>query len=181
MKIVIIGAGIGGLATALSLEAAGFTDIEIYERTTEIRGLGVGLNLLPHALRELTELGLADRIAALGVAPQTLSYMNRQGQLIWREPRGIQAGYRWPQLSVHRGRLQLALRDAVAERLGDVIRLGHRLVDVRPGDGGQEVAVFDTGTGPVDAAADLIVGADGIHSALRALRYPAEGPHRGVA
>ncbi|MFJ4046256.1 flavin-dependent oxidoreductase [Microbacterium sp. NPDC089987] len=176
MKIVIVGAGIGGLATALSLEAAGFRDIEIHERTTEIRGLGVGLNLLPHAIRELTELGLDDRISTLGVAPATLSYMNRQGQLIWSEPRGVEAGYRWPQLSVHRGRLQLALRDAVIERLGDVIRLGHRLIDVRTGDHGREIARFENADGlKVEAEGDVIVGADGIHSALRALRYPAEG------
>lgn len=175
MKIVIVGAGIGGLAAALSLDAAGFTDIEIHERSTEIRGLGVGLNLLPHALRELTELGIADRIEALGVAPRTLSYMNRHGQLIWSEPRGLDAGYRWPQLSVHRGRLQLALRDAVLERLGDVIHLGHRLTDVKQTDAGGEIAVFDTTEGPQEVAADLIIGADGIHSALRALRYPAEG------
>ena len=175
MKIVIVGAGIGGLATALSLEAAGLRDIEIHERSSEIRGLGVGLNLLPHALRELSELGIADRIAALGVAPRTLSYMNRHGQLIWSEPRGIDAGYRWPQLSVHRGELQLALRDAVIERLGDVIQLGHRLTGVRQTDAGTEVAIFETADGPLEVEADVIVGADGIHSSLRALRYPAEG------
>lgn len=175
MKIVIAGAGIGGLAAALSLEAAGFRDIEIHERSSEIRGLGVGLNLLPHAIRELTELGLDDRIRALGVAPATLSYLNRHGQLIWSEPRGVAAGYRWPQLSVHRGRLQLALRDAVIERLGEVIRLGSRLVDVRPA-GDREVARFENRDGSsVDVEADLLIGADGIHSALRTLRYPEEG------
>lgn len=175
MKIVIVGAGIGGLATALSLEAAGFRDVTVYERSSELRGLGVGLNLLPHAIRELTELGLADRIGELGVAPRTLSYLNRHGQLIWSEPRGVDAGYRWPQLSVHRGQLQLALRDAVEERLGDVIRLGHRLIDVQTTDAGAERALFASADGTVQADADVVVGADGIHSALRALRYPAEG------
>ncbi|MFJ4165585.1 FAD-dependent monooxygenase [Microbacterium sp. NPDC089698] len=175
MRIGIIGAGIGGLATALSLEAAGFRDITVHERTDAIRGLGVGLNLLPHAIRELTELGLRDRVEALGVAPETLVYMNRFGQHIWSEPRGLAAGYRWPQLSVHRGRLQLALRDAVVERLGDVIRLGHRLVDVQGEDDGSETVRFATGDGETTAAYDLVIGADGIHSALRALRYPAEG------
>jgi len=175
MRIGIIGAGIGGLATALSLEAAGFRDITVHERTDRIRGLGVGLNLLPHAIRELTELGLRDRVEALGVAPETLVYMNRFGQHIWSEPRGLAAGYRWPQLSVHRGRLQLALRDAVVERLGDVIRLGHRLVDVRPEDDGSETVRFATADGETTATYDLVIGADGIHSALRAQRYPAEG------
>ena len=178
MKIVIVGAGIGGLITALSLEAAGFRDIEIYERSSAIRGLGVGLNLLPHALRELSELGIADQITEIGVAPRTLAYFTRQGQEIWSEPRGLDAGYRWPQLSVHRGRLQLALRDAVQERLGGVIRLGHRLVEVQPTETGQERARFATSTAEHTAEADLVVGADGIHSTLRAQRYPDEGAPR---
>ena len=175
MRIGIIGAGIGGLATALSLEAAGFRDVTVHERTDELRGLGVGLNLLPHAIRELTELGLRDRVEALGVAPETLVYWNRFGQDIWSEPRGLAAGYRWPQLSVHRGRLQLALRDAVAERFGDVIRLGHRLIGVQGAAEGSETVRFATAEGEIAASYDLVIGADGIHSALRALRYPAEG------
>ena len=174
MRIVIAGAGIGGLAAALSLEAAGFRDITIHERARQLRGLGVGINLLPHAMRELTELGLADRIAALGVPPTTLAYFNRFGQPIWSEPRGREAGYRWPQLSVHRGRLQLALRDAVVERLGDVIRLDHRLESVV--DGADAVtARFETSDGTVEVEADALIGADGIHSALRAIRYPDDG------
>jgi 2-polyprenyl-6-methoxyphenol hydroxylase-like FAD-dependent oxidoreductase len=172
MRIVIVGAGIGGLAAALSLEAAGFRDIRIFERSAEVRGLGVGINLLPHAMRELTELGLADRVAALGVTPTTLAYFNRLGQPIWSEPRGIEAGYRWPQLSVHRGRLQLALLDAVRERLGDVVALDHRLAGI---DDQTTTARFETPRGQVDATADVIVGADGIHSALRRLRYPRDG------
>ncbi|QAB18207.1 flavin-dependent oxidoreductase [Leucobacter muris] len=178
MKIVIAGAGIGGLITALSLEAAGFTDITVAERTPEIRGLGVGVNLLPHAVRELTELGVADRIAALGVEPGTLSYYNRHGQPIWSESRGRDAGYAWPQLSVHRGRLQLELRDLVEERLGDVIRLGHRLVDLREGADGRPgaTAVFELTDGSrTELSGDLVIAADGIHSAARKLFYPDEG------
>ncbi|WP_242492190.1 flavin-dependent oxidoreductase [Agromyces binzhouensis] len=174
VNVVIVGAGIAGLATALSLEAAGIRDIRIFERASEIRGLGVGINLLPHAVRELTELGAADRIEALGVAPSRLAYYNRLGQPIWSEPRGLDAGYRWPQLSVHRGRLQLALVDLVRERLGEVIETGHRLVDVSEGADAVS-ATFDTAAGPVDATGDLVIGADGIHSALRAIRYPDEG------
>jgi 2-polyprenyl-6-methoxyphenol hydroxylase-like FAD-dependent oxidoreductase len=174
MRIVIVGAGIGGLATALSLHEAGFEDIQVFDRVPEIRGLGVGINLLPHAMRELTELGLADRISALGVAPASLSYYNRHGQLIWSEPRGLEAGYRWPQLSVHRGRLQLALLDAVQERLGDVVRTDHRLVDISE-RGDVDVARFATAHDEVEVPADVIVGADGIHSAVRALHHPADG------
>ncbi|KJL20355.1 3-hydroxybenzoate 6-hydroxylase 1 [Microbacterium oxydans] len=175
MKIIIIGAGIGGLAAALSLHDAGFRDITVYERSSRIRGLGVGINLLPHALRELSELGVADDIAALGVAPTTLSYFTRRGQPIWSEPRGLAAGYRWPQLSVHRGRLQLTLRDLVEERLVEPIRLGHRLIGIASNADGTETARFATADGDHEVTADVIVGADGIHSASRALRYPDEG------
>ena len=174
MKIVIVGAGIGGLLTALSLHHAGFDDIEVYERSSEIRGLGVGINLLPHAVRELTELGIVDDIAALGVEPTTLAYFNRFGQPIWSEPRGTAAGYSWPQLSVHRGRLQLTLRDLVEQRLGGVIRTGHRVVSVEDRADGS-TAHFDTPSGPVAVDADLVIAADGIHSAVRAERYPSEG------
>lgn len=175
MRIIIVGAGIAGLAAAVSLHEAGLRDIAVYERSASIRGLGVGINLLPHALRELTELGVADTIAELGVSPSTLAYFNRFGQPIWSEPRGIEAGYRWPQLSVHRGRLQLALRDLAEARLAEPIRLGHRLVDVTSNRDGTETVRFATGEGEIEATADVVIGADGIHSALRGLRYPDEG------
>lgn len=175
MKMIIVGAGIAGLAAAISLHEAGLRDITVYERSTAIRGLGVGINLLPHAVRELTELGVADRIAEIGVEPRTLAYYNRHGQAVWDEPRGVDAGYRWPQLSVHRGRLQLALRDLADERLSEPIRLDHRLIDVTGNADGTETARFTTSGGTVEATADVIIGADGIHSAIRALRYPAEG------
>lgn len=171
MRILIIGAGIAGPVTALSLEAAGFKDIVIAERSEQIRGLGVGVNLLPHAVREFTELGIVDRIAALGVEPNTLSYFNRQGQQIWSEPRGRAAGYEWPQLSVHRGRLQVELNELVKERLGDIYRLGHKLVDVQG-----NTAVFELPDGSrEEIVADVIVAADGIHSAARKLQFPSEG------
>lgn len=170
MRIVIAGAGIGGLTTALSLHAAGFTEVTVHERADALRPLGVGLNLLPHAVRELTELGLGDRIAGLGVAPGTLAYYNRHGQPIWSEPRGLEAGYKWPQLSVHRGRLQMELLAAVRERLGpDTIHTGHQLLAV------QNQASFATADGDLTVAADLVIGADGIGSALRRQWYPGEG------
>ncbi|MFC4071062.1 flavin-dependent oxidoreductase [Actinoplanes subglobosus] len=172
MRIVIVGAGIGGLTAALSLHAAGFSQVTVHERADVLRPLGVGLNLLPHAVRELTELGLGERIARLGVAPGTLAYYNRHGQPIWSEPRGRDAGYHWPQLSVHRGRLQTELLAAVRERLGDVVHTGHRLLTV-PDRGGS--AVFATADGELTVAADLVVAADGIHSALRRQWYPDEG------
>lgn len=176
MRIAILGGGIGGLAAALSLDAAGFRDITVYERTPQIRGLGVGINLLPHALRELTELGLADRIERIGVAPRTLSYYTRRGQRIWTEPRGIGAGYDWPQVSVHRGRLQLELLAAVRERLGDIVRLDHQLVGLRS-TGDVEKLQLVTAGGPVEVDADVVIGADGIHSTLRKILHPGQpGP-----
>jgi 2-polyprenyl-6-methoxyphenol hydroxylase-like FAD-dependent oxidoreductase len=157
VQITIAGAGIGGLATALSLHAAGFEDVTVHEATREIRPLGVGINLLPHAVRELTELGLAGRLAEIAVPTAELAYFNRHGQAIWSEPRGLAAGYRWPQYSVHRGRLQMLLLDAVRERLGArAVRTSSRITGLRH-DG------------------DLLVGADGIHSAVRAALFPGEG------
>jgi 2-polyprenyl-6-methoxyphenol hydroxylase-like FAD-dependent oxidoreductase len=175
MRIIIVGAGIGGLATAISLHEVGLRDVTVYERSSAIRGLGVGINLLPHAMRELSELGIADAISAEGVTPRTLRYFSRHGQEIWSEPRGEDAGYRWPQLSVHRGRLQLALRDLAEARLAEPIRLGHRLIATNSNADGTETARFATDDGSVEQTADVIIGADGIHSALRSLRYPEEG------
>jgi 2-polyprenyl-6-methoxyphenol hydroxylase-like FAD-dependent oxidoreductase len=175
MRIVIVGAGIGGLTTALSLHAAGFRDVVVYERVEELRALGVGINVLPHAVRELTELALGDEIAALGVAPSTLSYGNRFGQSIWNEPRGLDAGYLWPQISIHRGELLLALARAVRDRLGsDAIRLGSTLVRVEDAPDA-DIAVFATRDGELRIAADVIVAADGIHSVFRRQHYPDEG------
>lgn len=181
MKIVIVGAGIGGLATALSLGRAGFDDVTVVERAGELRPLGVGINLLPHAVRELTELGLADAVAAIGVAPRRLSYFNRFGQPVWSEPRGLEAGYRWPQLSVHRGEFQLLLAGEVRRRFGaHAIRLGWRATGVEhavPTASGrrEQVRFTDAAGSELVLQADVVVAADGIHSAIRAQANPAEG------
>ncbi|MFZ0248472.1 MAG: flavin-dependent oxidoreductase [Acidimicrobiales bacterium] len=169
-RAVVIGAGIGGLAAALSLHEVGL-DVDVFESSPELRPLGVGINLLPHAVRELHALGLFERLEAHAIAPATLIYCTKHGQEIWREPRGVAAGYPWPQLSLHRGTLQEVLRDAVTERLGpDALHLGRRLVGVS-GSAQQPRAEFDDG----DVEADLVVAADGIHSTVRAQRYPDEG------
>ncbi len=176
MNVVIAGAGIGGLTAALALHAAGITHVDIYESTAELRPLGVGINLLPHAVRELTELGLAGPLAEIGVPTSTLSYFNRYGQEIWSEPRGFGAGYHWPQYSIHRGRLQLMLRDVVLARLGsDSLHLGHKVDDVQ--DEGARTSVRITGADGTTSriVADVVIAADGIHSAVRRQRYPDEG------
>lgn len=172
MRVLIAGGGIGGLTLALSLHEAGI-DCEVFEQTEEIRPLGVGINVLPHAMRELTELGLQDRVVAAGIATRELAYANRFGQMIWSEPRGRLAGYAWPQVSIHRGRLHMLLLEAARERLGAArIHLGARLESFDQ-DARGVTARFANGTG---ARGDVLVAADGIHSATRARFYPDEGP-----
>ena len=117
MKAIIVGGGIGGLATALMLHDKGIR-CEVYEQAEAIRELGVGINTLPHAIAELGRLGLLDRLDAVAIRTYELFYLNRFGQEIWREPRGLDAGYEVPQFSIHRGRLQGVIREAVMERLG---------------------------------------------------------------
>ncbi|MDI2132164.1 flavin-dependent oxidoreductase [Yinghuangia seranimata] len=173
MRVVVAGGGIGGLTAALSLHAAGITDVTVLEAAPEIRPLGVGINLLPHSVRELTELGLADRLAELGVRTGELAYFSRHGQGIWSEPRGVAAGYRWPQFSVHRGRLQMMLLDAVRERLGEAaVRTGAAVESYEDTATGARVRLADGGH--VDA--DLLIAADGIRSAIRRQLFPSEGP-----
>jgi len=171
IRVAVVGAGIGGLAAALSLHQVG-ADVVIFDSVSELRPLGVGINLLPHAVRELEDLDLLDQLRTRSLAPELLIYCTRRGQEIWREPRGIAAGYPWPQLSIHRGTLQQVLLEAFVDRLGpNALHLGHRLVriDDRPV---RPVAVFEQG----EVEADLVVAADGIDSVARAQRYPDEGP-----
>src|SRR6478609_9042023 len=108
MKILIVGGGIGGLVAGLSLQMQGH-DVHVFESVEEIKPLGVGINLLPHCVRVLTHLGLLEKIEHEAVETRELIYANRYGQLFWREPRGRFAGYKWPQLSVHRGKFQICL------------------------------------------------------------------------
>ncbi len=178
MTVIIAGGGIGGLVTALSLHQADIP-CRIYESVARIAPLGVGINLLPHAVRELTELGLADRVAAAGIATERLAYFSRHGQEIWSEPRGRAAGYHWPQVSIHRGELQMLLYDAVVERLGAAaIHSGHHLAAWQDNGGTIEARFVDRQTGADRAVVtgDLLIAADGIHSAGRRSVAPEEGP-----
>ncbi len=173
LECLVVGAGIGGLATALSLHEIG-VNVEVFEATRELRPLGVGINLLPHAALELEALGLLEELGKRSVAPALLVYCTKRGQEIWREPRGVAAGYPWPQLSIHRGVLQEVMLEALIERAGPgVLHLGRELVRIDDG-GGHPVAVFEGGR----VEADVVVAADGIHSVVRAQRFPAEGPPR---
>lgn len=178
MTVLIIGGGIAGLTTALSLHQIG-VDCRVFESVATIEPLGVGINTLPHAVRELTELGLLDRLAATGIQTAELAYFSRRGQPIWREQRGREAGYNWPQFSIHRGELQMILLDAARERLGpDRILTGHHLSRWEETATGVRAWFTDRRTGadlgPVEGS--LLIAADGIHSTVRASLYPNEGP-----
>ncbi len=180
MKVVIAGGGIGGLAAALVLHEVGI-EVAVFEAVRTPTPLGVGINLLPHAVAELDKLGILDELLPLGVPTAELCYANRHGQFVWREARGAAAGYPEPQLSVHRGRLQLALLDIARRRLGDsAISTGCKVVGFdQPSSGALELDVLDRHR---DAhfreTADVLIGADGIHSTVRTFLHPGEGPPR---
>ena len=141
------------MALALSLRDAGVEDVDVYESTSTVNELGVGINVLPHAVRELTELGLLDDLYAIGIPTAELVYYSRHGQRIWGEPRGLAAGYRWPQLSVHRGELLGVLYRVVLERLGpERVHTGHHLVRFGQEEGGPVWGEF------VDRATNASVG-----------------------
>ncbi|WP_151447353.1 FAD-dependent monooxygenase [Lacisediminimonas profundi] len=170
MDIAISGAGIGGLTAALSLHAAGQRNVTVFEAAPQLRQVGVGLNLPPHAVRELAELGLGDQLERAGIRTAELAYYDPAGKLIWAESRGTEAGYRWPQYSIHRGKLQDLLAQAVRERLGQgAIRTGIRLSTATTrADGRVEFHGTDVQAGTrLSFEADLLVAADGIRSALR--------------
>ncbi|MFD0383365.1 FAD-dependent monooxygenase [Streptomyces stramineus] len=171
MRVLIAGAGIGGLTAALALHAAGI-ESSLVEGARELRPLGVGINLLPHAVRELTDLGLGDDLARIGVAITELNYCDRSGTTLFTEKRGLAGGYDRPQYAVHRGRLQMLLLSAVRERLGpDAVRTGVRVTGFTQDAGSVRALAGDT-----EIAADVLVGADGLHSAVRAQLHPRQGP-----
>src|SRR5688500_18144831 len=127
MRVMIAGGGVGGLTLALSLHERG-VPCAVFEAAPEVRELGVGINTLPHAIRELAALGLLPALDAAAIRTRELRYLNRFGQEIWVERRGMYAGHEVPQFSIHRGRLHGVLWRAAAERLGDAVQTGRRLV-----------------------------------------------------
>ncbi|NUP81993.1 MAG: flavin-dependent oxidoreductase, partial [Nonomuraea sp.] len=170
---MIVGGGIGGLTTALSLAAAGL-ECEVVDAAAALRPLGVGINLQPHAVRELTELGLGGELAALGVETSFMTFADRHGNVILALPRGRSAGYRWPQYSIHRGELQMALLAAVEKRVGPV-RTGVRLTGFEQ-DGDEVLVRLRQGGELLEERVDVLVGADGVQSSVRALLHPDGDP-----
>lgn len=169
--VLIAGAGVGGLALALSLHERG-VPCTVFEAAEEIRQLGVGINVLPHAVGEMATLGLLPALDAVGVRTHELHYLNRFGQRVLVEKRGLHAGHAVPQFSIRRGHLHGVLLAAARERLGAAaVRTGHRLVGYDQDEGGV-TARFEGGR---SARGAVLVGADGIHSRLRAILHPSDG------
>src|SRR3954467_11710863 len=168
MKAIIVGGGVGGLVTALMLHARGI-DCEIYEQADAIRELGVGINTLPHAIKELKELGLLERLDWVAIRTYELFYLNRFGQEVWHELRGTDAGFDVPQFSIHRGKLQNVIYQATRARLGESrVHPGHRLAPFQQDEAGVTAYFFDrNGSHIRTAQGDVLIGADGIHSLVR--------------
>ena len=184
MTIAIIGGGIGGLTLALALHQHGLA-CDVYEAVPEIREIGVGITLLPHAMRELAGLSLQAELEAAGIENLESVYFNRYGQYIYREARGRHAGYALPEIGIHRGKLHRILYDAAVQRLGaGRLHTGHRCVRVEQGeiDGspGEHAPVIlhfaDTATGAqlAPVKAEVVVACDGVNSTLRKQFYPDE-------
>ncbi|CAM5233767.1 Flavin-dependent oxidoreductase OS=Streptomyces alboniger OX=132473 GN=CP975_12045 PE=4 SV=1 [Streptomyces alboniger] len=178
IDVLVAGAGIGGLTAALSLHAAGI-GVRVVDAVDELRPVGVGVELLPYAVGELTQLGLGGELAATAVAPEAAVHFDRHGHRVGSEPCGLALGHPWPQYSLHRGALQLMLLDAVRDRLGEhAVQTGTAFVRLAEREGaGLRVILRDVARGrEYGVRARALVGADGLHSAVRATLHPGEGP-----
>jgi 2-polyprenyl-6-methoxyphenol hydroxylase-like FAD-dependent oxidoreductase len=174
MQVAIVGGGICGLSLALNLHKRGI-DCRVYERAPEIKALGVGITLLPHAMREFTALGLGDQLLAAGIENRESRFYNRFGQIIYKEPRGKFAGYQYPEVGIHRGNLHVILYDAVRKTLGpDAVVTDCEATAVEQDDTGATVHFKQTSTGETrdSVRADVVIACDGIGSALRKQFYP---------
>jgi len=177
MTVIIAGGGIGGLSLGLSLHQLGI-HFHIVEAVSHVKPLGVGINLQPHAVRELFELGLENKLDGIGLRTEEVAYFSSQGQLIWSEPRGMEAGYRWPQYSIHRGELQFLLYRELLARCGpEVITTGAALTGWQEDALGVVVQLENRKTRDKleDLHGQVLIGADGINSTVRGMLFPDEG------
>jgi 2-polyprenyl-6-methoxyphenol hydroxylase-like FAD-dependent oxidoreductase len=173
MTIAIIGAGIAGLSLALNLKQKGIP-ARVFERVPEVSEIGVGITLLPHAMREFTALGLGDALQARGIENLESCFYNRFGQLLYKEPRGKYAGYQYPEVGIHRGKLHLVLFNAARDRLGAAaITTNRTCVGVEQDATGVTVRFTETTSGAVAEPfrADAVIACDGINSAIRRQFY----------
>ncbi len=174
MTVIVSGAGIGGLSMALTCHQLGIP-VKVYEQVADITPLGVGINLQPHAVREIFELGLAAEIDAIGLRTKEVAYFAKTGLPIHAESRGTWAGYKWPQYSIHRGALQMMLLKAVQDRLGSgAVETGAAISNVVQTADGVRFSVNRGGRVTTETGT-VMIGADGLHSNIRAQFYPAEG------
>jgi len=174
MTVIVSGAGIGGLTVALTCHELGIP-VKAFEQVKDITPLGVGINLQPHAVREIYELGLEAEIEAIGLRTKEVAYFSKKGLPIHAEARGTWAGYRWPQYSIHRGELQMMLLAAVRERLGEeAVETGAAVVGFEETADGVRVEVDRDGKITSETGA-VLIGADGLHSKIRAQFFPDEG------
>ncbi|WP_315751948.1 MULTISPECIES: flavin-dependent oxidoreductase [unclassified Bradyrhizobium] len=184
LPVIIAGGGIGGLATALTLQQIGVPCV-VYESVREMRPLGVGINLQPNAVRELYDLGIgADDLDQVGVPAKEWALVGLNGNDIYSEPRGLLAGYNWPQYAVHRGKLHMLLYSRLVQRAGaDCVRLGSRVSGYEKNADGTVTARIEHADGSrSEQRGRLLIGADGIHSAVRAQMHPTQPPiHWGGA
>src|SRR3954470_10495587 len=176
--VIIVGAGIGGLTLGLALHEANIP-CRIFESAAEIKAVGVGINLLPHATKEFAALGLEQALAKVAITTTDATFFNRFGQLIFQEPLGRAAGYDHPQFSIHRGDLQRVLLDAFVARAGaDRLLTNHHCVGVEQDDAGVTVTFSDGGTGRSIVRGGMAIACDGINSVIRKQFFPDEGEPR---
>ena len=182
--VIIAGGGIGGLATALTLHQIGVPCV-VFEAVRDMRPLGVGINLQPNAVRELYDLGITqDDLDRVGLPAKEWALVGLNGNDVYSEPRGLLAGYNWPQYAVHRGHFHVLLHQKVLERIGpDAVRLGSRVTGYRKNSAGGVTAFVERADGSrSEVNGALLIGADGIHSAVRAQMHPTQPPiHWGGA
>jgi 2-polyprenyl-6-methoxyphenol hydroxylase-like FAD-dependent oxidoreductase len=182
--VIIAGGGIGGLATALTLQQIG-VPFTIYEAVRELAPLGVGINIQPNAVRELYDLGIGpDLLNTVGIPAREWALVGLNGNDIYSEPRGLLAGYNWPQYSVHRGQLHMLLYRILVERAGtDAVKLGHKVTGYQKNADGGVTALIQRADGTqLRERGTLLIAGDGIHSAVRATMHPDQPPiHWGGA